>query len=82
MASRHNDVGYDLNLDHLPIEKLAYLMSAFYQRIPLMILDPILVIIIKNKIDVYKMLTDSPRWFNENGDFFMGLHAIEFSKFK
>ncbi|VVC41831.1 Hypothetical protein CINCED_3A025916 [Cinara cedri] len=80
LVSRHHDIGYNLNLGHLPIEKFAYLMSAFYQRIPLMICDPTLVIIIKNKIDAYKMLVDSPQWFNENEDLFLGLHAIEFDE--
>lgn len=78
---RH-DINYDLDLDHLPIEKLAYVMSAFYQRIPLMIYDPALVINIKNKMDTYKMLIESPKWFSENEDFFVGLHAIGFGKFK
>lgn len=57
-------------------------MSAFYQRLPLMICDPEFVENIKNKIDTYKLLTDSPQWFNENADFFVGLHSIEFGKFK
>lgn len=82
MASHHDDIDYDLNLNSLPVEKWAYLMSAFYDRLPLMIFDPIIVLKIKKEVDVYKMLMDSPQWFNENCDFFMGLHGIEFGKFE
>jgi len=82
LASRNNNIDYNLDLDNLPIEKWSYLMSAFYQRLPLMICDPEFVENIKNKIDTYKLLTDSPQWFNENADFFVGLHSIEFGKFK
>jgi hypothetical protein len=82
LASQHDYIDYDLNLDNLPEEKWSYLMSAFYEKFPLMTCDPIIVLKIKNKIDTYKMLIDSPQWFNENGDFFMGLHAIEFGKFE
>jgi len=81
LASRHEDIGYDVDLDNLPVEKWSYLMSAFYQRLPLMICDPEFVVNIKKKIDTYTMLMDSPQWFNENGDLFMGLHSIEFGKF-
>lgn len=83
MASRNDNVKYDLDfyLDNLPVEKWAYLMSAFYQRCPLIIFDPVFVMNIKTNINTYKMLVDSPQWFNENGDFFIGLHAIEFGKF-
>lgn len=80
LASRHDGLSYDLDLSNLLVEQWAYLMSAFYQRFPLMICDPIFVVNIKNKIDIYKMLMESPQWFNENGDFFMGLHFIEFGK--
>jgi len=80
LASRHNGIDYNLNLDSLPIEKWTYLLSAFYQRLPEMLCDPILVRNIKDKINVYKMLMDSPQWFNENGDIFIGLHLIEFGK--
>ncbi|XP_025413157.1 nucleolar pre-ribosomal-associated protein 1 [Sipha flava] len=80
LASQHDYIDYDLNLDNLPEEKWSYLMSAFYEKFPLMTCDPIIVLKIKNKIDTYKMLIDSPQWFNENGDFFMGLHAIEFDE--
>lgn len=82
LASQHDDIDYVLNLDSLPEEKWAYLMSAFYERLPLMICDPMIVLKIKNKIDTYKMLIDSPPWFTENGDLFIGLHAIEFGKFE
>jgi len=82
LASRHNDIGYDLTWDNLPVEKWTYLMSAFYQRLPEMIFDPVLVRNMKDKINTYNMLTDSPQWFNENGDIFMGLHFIEFGKLK
>lgn len=84
LASQNDDVEYDLDfyLDNLPVEKWAYLMSAFYQRRPFIIFDPVFVMNIKTNIDTYKMLIDSPEWFNENGDFFIGLHAIEFGKFK
>jgi len=69
-------------LDDLPVEKWTYLMSAFYQRLPEMLCDPVIVRNMKNKINTYNMLIDSPQWFNENGDIFMGLHLIEFGKFK
>lgn len=82
MASRHNDIDYDINLNNLPVEKWTYLMSAFYQRLPQMICDPVLVKNMTDKINTYKMLMDSPQWFNENGDIFIGLHLIGFSKFK
>lgn len=80
MAARHGDIEYNLNFDNLPIEQWAYLMSAFYEKFPLMICDPVFVMNIKNKINTYAMLIDSPQWFNDNGDFFMGLHSIEFGK--
>lgn len=80
MASRHNDFDYDLNLDNLNVEKWAYLISAFYQRCPLLVCDRLLVNEVKNKIDTYSMLIDSPQWFNDNGEFFIGLHSIEFGK--
>lgn len=80
LASRHDEIDYNFNFDHIPIDKWAYILSAFYQRIPLMMCDPEFVLTVKNKLDIYKMLIDSPKWFNENGDFFMGLHSIEFGK--
>lgn len=80
MASRCDDIDYNINLDNLPEEKWAYILSAFYQRNPLIIFDPVFVLNVKNNMDTYKMLIDSPQWFNENGDFFMGLHSIEFGE--
>ncbi|CAI6360685.1 unnamed protein product [Macrosiphum euphorbiae] len=82
LALRHNGIDYNLNLDNLPVEKWTYLMSAFYQRIPEMLFDPVLTRNMKDKINAYKMLMDSPQWFNENRDIFIGLHLIEFGKFK
>lgn len=82
MILRHNDIDYDLNLDDFPEEEWTYLMSAFYQRFPEMLCDPVIARNMKNKINMYKMLIDSPQWFNENRDIFMGLHLIEFGKFK
>lgn len=80
LALRHNDIDYNLNLENLPVEKWTYLMSAFYQRIPEMIFDPVLIRNMKDKINAYKMLMDSPQWFNENRDIFIGLHLIEFDE--
>jgi len=82
LVLRHNDIDYDLNLDDLPVEKWTYLMSAFYQRFPEILCDPVIVRNMKKKINTYKMLIDSPQWFNENKDIFMGLHLIEFGEFK
>lgn len=82
MALQHDGIDYNLDLNTLPAEKWSYLMSAFYQRLPLIICDPVFVTNVKNKINAYKMLIDSPQWFNDNGDFFIGLHLIEFGKFK
>jgi len=82
LALRHNDIDYNINLDNLPVEQWTYLMSAFYQRLPEIVCDPVLVRNMKNKINAYKMLMDSPQWFNENEDIFIGLHLIEFGKFK
>lgn len=81
LASRHDGIDYDLNLDNLPVEKWAYLLSAFYQKLPLMICDPTLVTKVKDKVDTYSMLIDSPQWFNENVELFMGLHLIEFGMY-
>lgn len=82
LALRNDAIKYDLDLysDNLPVEKWVYLMSAFYQRRPSIIFDPVFVMNIKTNIDIYNMLVESPQWFNENGDFFNGLHAIEFGK--
>ncbi|KAF0767622.1 Nucleolar pre-ribosomal-associated protein 1 [Aphis craccivora] len=80
LVLRHNDIDYDLNLDDLPVEKWTYLMSAFYQRFPEILCDPVIVRNMKKKINTYKMLIDSPQWFNENKDIFMGLHLIEFDE--
>lgn len=81
LASRHDDINYDiLNLENLPAEKWAYLMSAFYQRLPQMIHDPILVKNVKNTMNIYKTLINCPQWFIENIEFFLGLHLIEFGK--
>lgn len=82
LASRHGQISYSLNFDHFPIEKLAYLMSAFYKQYPLMMCDPKFVLKIQKKFDAYKMLIDSPNWFNENKDLFIGLHGIGFGKLK
>lgn len=82
LVLRHNGIDYDLKLNDLPVEKWTYLMSAFYQRCPEMLCDPVIVRNMKNKINTYKMLIDSPQWFNENRDIFMALHLIEFGKFK
>lgn len=81
LASRHDDINYDiLNLENLPAEKWTYLMSAFYQRFPQMIHDPILVNNVKSTMNTYKTLINCPQWFTENIDFFLGLHLIEFGK--
>ncbi|XP_025207586.1 uncharacterized protein LOC112603296 isoform X2 [Melanaphis sacchari] len=78
LVLRHNDIDYDLNLDNLPVEQWTYLMSALYKRLPEMLCDPVIVRNTMNKINTYKMLIDSPPWFNENGDIFIGLHLIGF----
>lgn len=61
-------------------------MSVFYQKNSEIMFDPIFVKHTKKKIDasidIYEMLLLSPPWFNENVDFFIGLHLVEFGKLK
>lgn len=80
IATRRDDIGYEINLNKLPEEKWAYLLSAFYRKRPSIIFNPVFVHNVKNNMDTYKMLIDCPQWFNDNVDFFTGLHSIEFGK--
>lgn len=61
-------------------------MSVFYQKNPEIMSDPVFVKHSKTKIDasidIYEMLLLSPPWFNENVNFFIGLHLFEFGKLK
>lgn len=57
-------------------------MSAFFLKYQDIDHMHILIGNVKNKIDTYKMLMDSPQWFTENKDFFMALHLYQHSKLK
>lgn len=82
LAARHDDITYNFNWNSLPVEDWTYILSAFYQRLPFMLCDPELAFDVKIKLDTYNMLISSPQWFQDNSDFFMGLHLIEFGKYK
>ncbi|XP_050435680.1 nucleolar pre-ribosomal-associated protein 1 [Adelges cooleyi] len=84
VAARHNylnqQIFYNLNLNSLPTDKWAYLMSAFYQRLEMIMYDPTFTKRAKEKIDTYSMLINSPNWFTDNEEFFLGLHLIEYDE--
>lgn len=86
VAHRHHSIDYCLELENLPFEKWISLMSIFYQKNHEIMFEPVFVENAKERIiahlDIFDILLSSPPWFFENINFFIGLHLIEFGKFR